>query len=62
MSLYIVDGGALNDYAYLYLYWEGFNKLDNHIWPLKVLEILDMTLHCVTIFVQMLRFKGLGDV
>jgi hypothetical protein len=23
---------------------------------------LDMTLHCVTIFVQMLRFKGLGDV
>ncbi len=47
MSLYIVDGGALSDYAYLYLYWEGFNKLDNHIWPSKVLEILDMTLHCI---------------
>ncbi len=62
MSLYIVDGGVLSDYAYLYLYWEGFNKLDNHIWPLKVLEILYMTLHRVTILVQMLRFRGLGDV
>ncbi len=50
--------GALSDYAYLYLYWEGFNKLDNSSRPLKVLEILDMTLHCITICVQMLRFRG----
>jgi hypothetical protein len=31
LSLYIIGGGSLNDYAYLYPYWQGFDKVDIYI-------------------------------
>jgi hypothetical protein len=28
LSLYMIGGASLNDYAYLYPYWQGFDKIN----------------------------------
>jgi len=61
-SLQIIIGkSALNVYAYLYPYWQGFEKLDIHIQSQKLLQIANMTLCYIMTHVRKLRFRCSRD-